>query len=75
MDLTTRSRDALTAAQQRAAGNGNPQLEPVHLLVSLLDDAEGIPSAASMCYDSKQRQLVIPMNTHNALAFIRLGRR
>jgi hypothetical protein len=36
--------------------------------------AEGIPSAASMCYDSKQNQLVIPMNPNNALAFIRLGR-
>lgn len=37
--------------------------------------ATGIPSAASMCYDSKQNQLVIPMNPNNALAFIPLGRR
>jgi len=37
--------------------------------------ATGIPSAASMCYDSKQNQLVIPMNNHNAMAFIALGRR
>ena len=36
--------------------------------------AAGIPSAASMCYDSKQNQLVIPMNNHNAMAFIALGR-
>jgi len=36
--------------------------------------ATGIPSAASMCYDSRQNQLVIPMNPHNALAFIPLGR-
>ena len=34
--------------------------------------ARGIPSAASMCYDSTQRQLVIPMNPNNSLAFIRL---
>ncbi|MGM0631890.1 MAG: SMP-30/gluconolactonase/LRE family protein [Pseudomonadota bacterium] len=34
--------------------------------------ASGIPSAASMCYDSRQRQLVIPMNNNNALAFIPL---
>jgi len=34
--------------------------------------ASGIPSAASMCYDSVQKQLVIPMNPNNALAFIRL---
>jgi sugar lactone lactonase YvrE len=37
--------------------------------------ATGIPSAASMCYDSKQRQLVIPLNNNNALAFIPLGRK
>jgi sugar lactone lactonase YvrE len=34
--------------------------------------ATGIPSAASMCYDSRQSQLVIPMNANNALAFIKL---
>jgi hypothetical protein len=37
--------------------------------------AWGIPSAASMCYDSRQHQLVIPLNPNNALAFIRLGGR
>ncbi|MEM7504174.1 MAG: SMP-30/gluconolactonase/LRE family protein [Pseudomonadota bacterium] len=34
--------------------------------------ASGIPNAASMCYDSVQGQLVIPMNPNNALAFIKL---
>jgi WD40 repeat protein len=34
--------------------------------------AAGIPSAASMGYDSKQKQLVIPMNDNNAVAFIKL---
>ena len=34
--------------------------------------ASGIPSAASLCYDSRQHQLVIPMNDNNALAFIPL---
>ncbi|MCH6256300.1 SMP-30/gluconolactonase/LRE family protein [Puniceicoccaceae bacterium K14] len=34
--------------------------------------ATGIPSAASMCYDSTQNQLVIPMNTNNAVAFLKL---
>lgn len=34
--------------------------------------AVGIPSAASMCYDSVQNLLVIPMNNHNALAFLPL---
>ena len=35
--------------------------------------ASGIPSAASMCYDSVQKQLVIPMNPNDALAFIPLN--
>jgi hypothetical protein len=34
--------------------------------------ASGIPAAASMCYDSVQKQLVIPMNPNDALAFIQL---
>jgi len=34
--------------------------------------ASGIPSAASMCYDSTQNQLVIPLNGNFALAFVPL---
>jgi hypothetical protein len=34
--------------------------------------ASNIPSAASMCYDAGAKQLVIPMNDQNGLAFIRL---
>jgi hypothetical protein len=34
--------------------------------------AQNIPSAASMCYDAGAKQLVIPMNANNALAFIPL---
>lgn len=34
--------------------------------------ASGVPSAASMCYDSVQKQLVIPLNPNFALAFIKL---
>ncbi|MDH5277715.1 MAG: AAA family ATPase, partial [Actinomycetota bacterium] len=45
MDLTTRSAQALSDAQQRAVAAGNPQLEPLHLLLALLDDPEGIPVA------------------------------
>ena len=35
--------------------------------------ASGIPSAASMCYDSTQNQLVIPLNGNYALAFVPLN--
>ena len=34
--------------------------------------ATGIPCAASMCYYSVQKPLVIPLNPNNALAFIKL---
>ena len=34
--------------------------------------ARNIPSAASMCYDAGGKQLVIPMNSNNALAFIHI---
>ena len=34
--------------------------------------ARNIPSAASMCYDAGAKQLVIPMNANNSLAFIRI---
>lgn len=34
--------------------------------------AAGIPNAASMCYDSIQRQLIIPMNPHDAVAIVPL---
>lgn len=35
--------------------------------------ASGVPMAASMCYDAGANQLVIPMNSNNALAFIKLN--
>ena len=34
--------------------------------------ATGIPSGASMCYDSDGNQLVIPMNPNNAVAIVKL---
>lgn len=34
--------------------------------------ASGIPSAASMCYDSKRNRLVIPMNDWNAITIVEL---
>lgn len=34
--------------------------------------ASGIPSAASMCHDTRQNQLVVPMNSWFSLAFVQL---
>jgi ATP-dependent Clp protease ATP-binding subunit ClpB len=40
--LTIKAQEALARAQELAAGAGNPQIEPVHLLASLLQEGEGI---------------------------------
>ena len=45
IQLTTKSQDALGASVRMAAANGNPQVEPVHLLDSLLQQGEGIATA------------------------------
>jgi len=42
MDMTTRSQQAVSAAVKTAAERGNPAVEPPHLGVALLDDAEGL---------------------------------
>jgi len=34
--------------------------------------ATGIPSPASICYDSQAKQIVIPMNPNNALGFLKV---
>jgi ATP-dependent Clp protease ATP-binding subunit ClpB len=41
--LTTRSQEALSAAVHGAGVAGHPHVEPLHLLVSLLEDPDGIP--------------------------------
>ncbi|WP_106848802.1 ATP-dependent chaperone ClpB [Blastococcus sp. Marseille-P5729] len=40
--LTTKSSEALAAAQRLAAEHGNPQLEPLHLLVALIEPSDAI---------------------------------
>jgi ATP-dependent Clp protease ATP-binding subunit ClpB len=40
--LTERAQDAILAAQRLAEGANNPQLEPEHLLLALLDQREGV---------------------------------
>ncbi|MEO9110961.1 MAG: Clp protease N-terminal domain-containing protein, partial [Jatrophihabitantaceae bacterium] len=42
MDLTARSQQAVSTAVKTAAEFGNPAVEPAHLAVALLDDAEGL---------------------------------
>ncbi len=45
IQFTTKSQDALGAAVRIAGANGNPQVEPLHVLDSLLQQGEGIASA------------------------------
>jgi len=39
--LTRKSQDALSVAIRNAAANGNPQVDPLHLLVALIEQADG----------------------------------
>src|SRR5512146_3339230 len=39
--LTRKSQEAISAAIRQAASDGNPQVEPVHLLLALLKQADG----------------------------------
>src|SRR5690242_19161067 len=39
--LTRKSREAVSVAVRQAASDGNPQVEPVHLLLALLKQADG----------------------------------
>src|SRR6476646_10664289 len=40
--LTTKSQEALSTAVQSAAAAGHPHVEPIHLLLALLGQADGI---------------------------------
>jgi ATP-dependent Clp protease ATP-binding subunit ClpB len=40
--LTVKSQQAIQEAQARATELGNPELEPVHLLLALIEDREGV---------------------------------
>jgi len=40
--LTVKSQQAMQQAQERAAELGNPEIQPVHLLLALMEDREGV---------------------------------
>ena len=39
--LTRKSQEALSVAIRKAAANGNPQVDPLHLLAALLEQSDG----------------------------------
>ena len=54
--FTVKSQHAIEQAQARAAEFGNPQLEPAHLLLALLEDREGvIPAVLEKAGAPKER--------------------
>ena len=40
--FTVKSQQAMQSAQERAGALGNPELQPVHLLLALIEDREGV---------------------------------
>ena len=57
MQFTTKSQDALGASVRIAAANGNPQVEPLHILDSLLQLGPGISSALLDAVGANTQQL------------------
>ena len=43
--FTVKSQEAMQQAQARAAELGNPELQPVHVLLALVEDREGVVPA------------------------------
>ena len=44
-NYTTKSQEALSAAVRKAGADGSPEVQPVHLLLALLEQGDGIASA------------------------------
>ncbi len=55
--LTTRSQEALSAALNRATGDGSPLVDPLHLLVALLEQGDGVATALLAATGSDIAQL------------------
>lgn len=69
IQFTTKSQEALGAAVRIAAANGNPQVEPIHLLDSLLQMGPGIATAlldavganpASLAQEARRKVEALP---------------
>jgi ATP-dependent Clp protease ATP-binding subunit ClpB len=56
-NTTNRASEVLQSAQKLAADSGHPELTPMHLAVSLLNEAEGVPVAVLNKLDADPRVL------------------
>ncbi len=58
LKLTTKSQEALAAAVQAATTNGNPNVEPVHLLAALAAQPGGVPAGLLEAVGAQPAQIV-----------------
>jgi ATP-dependent Clp protease ATP-binding subunit ClpB len=60
--LTRKSQDALSAAARRAAADGNPQVDPLHLLTALIGQSGGTtaPLLRAVGADRSARPSAVP---------------
>ncbi|HEX3964711.1 MAG TPA: ATP-dependent chaperone ClpB [Trebonia sp.] len=57
--LTRKSQEALSAAIRQAATDGNPQVEPVHLLLALLEQADGTAQPLIEAAGADMKRIVV----------------
>ena len=64
-EMTTKAQEAVSSALQAAGAAGNPQVEPIHLLETLIEQREGIALSLleAVCADAR----AIGARTRNAL--------
>ncbi|HEV2062751.1 MAG TPA: Clp protease N-terminal domain-containing protein, partial [Solirubrobacteraceae bacterium] len=81
--LTTKSQEAVSAAVRRAATEGHPEVAPVHLLLALLDQPEGIAAsllgavganAAQVKTRAEQQLTALPKASGSTVAAPQLSR-
>ncbi|MFT7486363.1 MAG: ATP-dependent Clp protease ATP-binding subunit ClpB [Candidatus Paceibacteria bacterium] len=63
---TTKTQEALQAAQQRAQVAGNPEIVPLHLAVSLLAEPSGVTSAILHRLGTESKALALELETELA---------
>ncbi|MGB2500423.1 MAG: ATP-dependent chaperone ClpB [Mariniblastus sp.] len=61
--LTTKAQQAIAYAQNKASVLGNPEITPVHLLASLLEETDGIVAPLLEKIDAPVQQLSIMVET------------
>ncbi|MCX4747568.1 ATP-dependent chaperone ClpB [Kitasatospora sp. NBC_01287] len=81
--FTTKTQDALSAAIRQAGGAGNPDVRPVHILLALLEQPEGIArplleavgaDGAQVLADARRQFRALPSAQGSTVAAPQLGR-